>query len=48
MVLQKLDKSMCWGILLLGGKDILRNGEKDARIFPEDIDVKYFLGITQA
>lgn len=25
MVLQKLDKSMCWGILLLGRKDILRN-----------------------
>jgi hypothetical protein len=33
---------------LFGREDILCNGEENARVFSENIDIKDLLGITQA
>ena len=47
LVLKQSNESMGRGPLLFRGKDVLRDGEEDAGILPENLNIKDFLRVTE-
>lgn len=47
LVLKQSDKSMRRRPFLFRGKDILRDREENARVFPENLNIKDFLRIAE-
>lgn len=47
LVLEKLDESMRRGVFLLRRQNVLGDGEEDAGVLPEDMNIKNFLRVAQ-
>jgi len=48
LVLKKFYETMCRRIFLLGRKNVLRDGEENAGVFPKDMNIKDLLGVAQS